>query len=152
MNYSLLKEDVLEQNETLEQSETILLLPHCLRLSSVCKAKTTDEGIICVGCSNDCHANLLRKEALASGYKGVCIAPGGSMAVKYVKDQKPQGIVAVACEKELAEGVDIVKKYYVDKNELEKLPEITIIPLSQEGCMETKVDLDSALQEIRDNR
>ena len=62
-------------------SERVLLLPHCLRRSDGCQGKYTRQGLECVECNADCPVNRLRKAAIRFGYKGVCVAPGGRLAV-----------------------------------------------------------------------
>src|SRR5271157_6312742 len=77
-------------------SQRILLLSHCLRMSDRCKAKVEPLGLRCVECTPTCQVNILRRTALDYGYKAVCVAPGGSMALKFIKETNPMGIVAVA--------------------------------------------------------
>jgi len=129
--------------ESVPPHERVLLLPHCLRISGRCRAASGEDGLACVGCSEECRVNILRTHALALGYKGVCIAPGGSLALRYVKERRPSGIVAVACDKELREGVDGVRDLAADHGI--DLPAIVIIPLTREGCVDTEVDIDAAI-------
>lgn len=126
-------------------SERILLLPHCLRRSDSCKAVYNKEGLQCVKCNPDCPVNLLQNAALDSGYKGICVAPGGRLAVNYVKEKKPRAIVAVACEKELEEGVQGVEELNRESN---IKPVIVIIPLVKDGCVDTVVNIEEALEII----
>jgi hypothetical protein len=66
------------------------------------------------------------------------------MALRYVKEHSPKGIVAVACPKELDEGVKGVKDMLgVDS------PPIVLVPLTKEGCVDTEVDVDQAIRAIR---
>lgn len=130
---------------SIQAEDTILLLPHCLRVSSTCRATAGEDGLECVECNAACQVNLLRKAAMEMGYRGVCIAPGGSLALKYVKKTKPLAIVAVACEKELSEGVTNVKELFGGNGEA---PEVTIIPLVKDGCIDTRVDIKKAIAEI----
>ena len=129
----------------IEPSERILLLPHCLRRSDGCQGTYNKDGLQCQECNPDCPINHLRESAIRLGYKGVCIAPGGVLAVRYVKENKPKGIVAIACQKELEEGVDGVKKL---AGELVEIPLMVIIPLSKDGCVDTEVDENLALETI----
>ena len=129
--------------EAVPPHERVLLLPHCLRMSGRCRAASREDGLACVGCSEECRVNILRSHALALGYKGVCVAPGGSLALRYVKDRRPSGIVAVACDKELREGVEGVRDLAADHGI--DLPAIVIIPLTREGCVDTEVDIDAAI-------
>jgi hypothetical protein len=88
--------------------------------------------------------NHLRSAALEYGYQGVCVAPGGHLAIKYVKEKRPRAIVAVACEKELEEGVQGVKALAKEKIS----PLVVIIPLLKNGCLDTEVDVEKALEII----
>lgn len=122
----------------------VLLLPHCLRHSDVCKAKYDKQGLQCAGCTVDCAINVLRKAAVRLGYMGVCVAPGGRLAVTFISQTRPDAIVAIACQKELEEGVGNVKG--LDGSGYRPL--IVIIPLSRDGCVDTEVDLGPALSAL----
>jgi len=87
----------------------------------------------------------LRRAALMAGYKGVCIASGGAMALKYVAELRPRGIVAVACNKELQEGVEAVLSMATNPSEA---PPIVVVPLTRDGCIDTEVDEAQALAAI----
>lgn len=139
------------QERPIPAEDTILLLPHCLRVSSTCRAAAGEDGLVCVECNPACQVNLLRKAALEAGFSGVCVAPGGSLALKYVKKTRPLAIVAVACENELNEGVANVSELFGSGNQA---PDITIIPLVREGCIDTRVDIKKAVAEIlsKENR
>jgi hypothetical protein len=75
----------------------------------------------------------------------VCIAPGGRLAVNYVKEKKPQAIVAIACQKELEEGVHGVQEL---SQSSDPMPVILVIPLAKDGCVDTEVDEEQALRMI----
>jgi len=75
----------------------------------------------------------------------VCIAPGGRLAERYVKEKSPKGIVAVACQKELEEGIHGVRELSGGD---ELTPPIVIIPLVKDGCVDTEVDEEQALKVI----
>lgn len=126
-------------------SQRILLLPHCLRRSQTCQGKYGKRGLECCECTPDCSVNRLRQAAINLGYKGVCIAPGGRLAVNYVKEMCPEAVVAVACQKELEEGVHDVQG--LDKDN-EPEPVMVIIPLARDGCVDTEVDEERALELI----
>jgi hypothetical protein len=126
-------------------SDRVLLISQCLRPSKICKGTFGEEGLKCVeDCSEACVVHQLRETALKLGYRGVCVAAGGSMALRYVKDHGPKGIVAVACPKELKEGVKGVKDMLGDST-----PPIVIVPLTKEGCVDTEVDVDQAMSAIK---
>lgn len=77
------------------------------------------------------------------GYKGVCVAPGGALALRYVQEKRPLLVVAVACQKELLEGEEAVKG-------LEEVPRVVSLPLSRDGCVDTEVDVAAALDLLRE--
>ena len=65
--------------------------------------------------------------------------------MQYVKENNPRGIVAVACHKELDEGIHGVRELAdVDGPELP----IVIAPLTKDGCVDTEVDVEQALEII----
>ena len=130
--------DELEKLSQIDPADRVMLLSYCLRPSQTCPGKMNSQGLECPeDCAEDCVLGRLRRMALALGYKGVCIAAGGRMALRFVKEQQPRGIVAVACPKELAEGVDGVRQMATDERQL---PTIAVIPLTKDGCVDTEVD------------
>jgi hypothetical protein len=126
----------------------MLLLPHCLRPAKDCPGKMTRQGVICDGCTRtDCKVQPIRQAALKAGYKSICIAPGGRLAVRCVADVRPAGIIAVACDKELEEGVAAVQSLdWTDRQGA--VPPILQIPLTRDGCVDTDVDIGLAVQMI----
>lgn len=134
-----------ERLSQVDPSQRVLLLPHCLRPTETCQGKYGKWGLECRECNPDCSINRLRKAALNLGYKGVCIAPGGRLAVNYVKEKKPQAIVAIACQKELEEGVHGVQEL---SQSSDPMPVILVIPLAKDGCVDTEVDEEQALRMI----
>ena len=126
--------------------QRLLLLPHCLRPSQGCPGKMTREGLDCTGCTRtDCKIGPIREAALKAGYLGVCVAPGGRLAVRRVAELKPEAIVAVACDKELEEGVEAVNALGWEK----AAPPVIQIPLLRDGCVDTDVDLEAVLGVIK---
>ncbi len=67
------------------------------------------------------------------------------MALRYVKEQVPAGIIAVACFKELEEGIDSVAKL---AGAGAAAPPIVIVPLTRDGCVNTEVNVEEALKKI----
>jgi len=82
--------------------------------------------------------------ALNYGYKDVCVAPGGRLAVNFVKENRPEAVVAVACQKELEEGVHGVREL----SSRAAKPLIVVISLLKDGCVDTTVDIEKALKVI----
>jgi uncharacterized protein len=147
-DYVRIEEQCDENEERLSRvdpSQRVLLISHCLRNSAGCRAVIQTWGIDCVECNPRCQVNLLRRRALNLGYKGVCVAPGGSLALKYVRENAPRGIIAVACRKELEEGIESVCKLAGTDAQI---PPIVVIPLTKDGCVDTEVNVDQALGKI----
>ncbi len=111
--------------------ERIVLLPHCMRDVTKCKAEFTDHGYLCSECGS-CSIGDIKKMADGLGYNGVYVIPGGSMARKIMEELKPTAIVGVACFMELAENMEQVVVFNI-------IPQG--IPLSKDGCKDTTVDL-----------
>jgi hypothetical protein len=126
-------------------AERILLVSHCLRKSSGCQAVQGEWGLECRHCTPGCAVHRLSQAARRLGYKGVCIAPGGRMALSYVRRTRPQGIVAVACRKELEEGIEAVNGA---ASSSASRPAILAVPLTKDGCVDTEVDVPRALQTL----
>jgi geranylgeranyl diphosphate synthase type II len=136
-----LTEDDITRLAAISPGRRVLLLPHCLRHTDKCKAKYNKLGLQCAGCSPDCAIKVLREAAVDLGYAGVCVAPGGRLAVTYISQTRPEAVVAIACKKELEEGVGNVNRLDGDGYH----PLIVIIPLSRDGCVDTEVDVGPAL-------
>ncbi len=136
--------DDLNRWQRIPAQERILLLPHCLRPSSGCPGQMTRMGLICpTACALPCPIGQLRQEAERLGYKGTYVAPGGALALRLVRETKPQGILAIACLKELREG-----QHAVEQLEGKPLAVVTL-PLSRDGCVDTEVDVQKALELLR---
>ncbi len=80
----------------------LMLMPHCLQ-NSLCKFRLTYDVNNCKRCGKCSIAGLLN---LSDKY-GVrlVIATGGTIARKIIKECKPKLIIAVACERDLASGI-----------------------------------------------
>jgi len=134
----------LEGLSRIPPGERVLLLSHCLRPSGSCPGKFSRDGLECPeACPEACLLKEFRETASRLGYKGVCIAAGGAMAVNFVKKHRPRGIVAVACSRELEEGVERVMRMG-----LPEPPVIVVVPLLRDGCIDTEVDAPSVLRAI----
>lgn len=120
-------------------TERVLLLPHCLRRSAHCQATYEREvGLKCKKCDPLCPIHRILSVAEELGLGGICVAPGGSIAVEYLKRRKPKGIVAVACPKELVMGVEAVQG--LSDNGWNPL--VITIDLLKDGCVDTEVDVE----------
>ena len=73
----------------------LLLLPHCLRSSSVCDAEYDAFGLLCNSCGA-CSLCDLRGDAERLGYQ-VMIAEGSPTVMKMILDGKADALLGVAC-------------------------------------------------------
>jgi hypothetical protein len=67
------------------------------------------------------------------------------MALNYVRQTHPRGIVAIACRKELEQGIQAVTAAV---SSAAGRPAIVVVPLSKDGCVDTEVDVPRAIQVI----
>jgi hypothetical protein len=129
-------------------SQRVLLLPHCLRPSQDCPGKMTKQGLDCTGCSlTDCAIYKLRAAAAEVGYGGVCVAPGGRLAVRFLAEHQPAGVIAIACDKELEEGLEAIAQMEWEDGR----PIVVTFPLSRDGCVDTEVDVETAREIVLSN-
>lgn len=84
------------------KNQIMILIPHCLQ-NSECQHKITVDVSNCKGCGK-CKVGELKKFAEENG-ASIKVATGGTLARKYIKDLKPRGIIAVACERDLSSGI-----------------------------------------------
>jgi hypothetical protein len=105
----------------------------------------TKQGLSCAGCSlTNCAIHQLRAAADEAGYDGVCVAPGGRLAVRFLAERQPAGVVAIACDKELQEGLEAIAEMEWESSR----PVVVTFPLSQDGCVDTVVDVQTAKEII----
>ena len=126
-------------------TQRVLLLPHCLRPSQDCPGKMTKQGLNCTGCPLvECVIHQLRIAADEVGYGDICVAPGGRLAVRFLAERQPAGVVAIACHKELEDGLEAIAQMEWDDGH----PAVVTLPLSRDGCVDTEVDLAMAREVI----
>ncbi|MBU0491168.1 MAG: DUF116 domain-containing protein [Chloroflexi bacterium] len=129
---------------TVPADERVLLLPHCLRRSDRCQARQNrEQGLLCQDCDETCAIHILRTAAQEQGYLGVCIAPGGTLAARYIKEHKPHGLVAIACDKEIDLGLQALGEMLTN-GDLPLAPITIFVKLSRDGCVDTEVNVDQA--------
>jgi hypothetical protein len=108
----------------------------------------TKQGLDCTGCTlTDCAIYQLRAFADEAGYGGVCVAPGGRLAVRFLAERQPAGVIAIACDKELEEGLEAIAEMEWESEH----PIVVTFPLSQDGCVDTEVDVEAAQDIILSN-
>ena len=88
----------------------LLLLPHCLQFDG-CEHKITKRILNCAGCGKCRVVDIVR---LGEKYNvPVKVATGGRLARRLVDEIKPDVVVAVACERELSEGISATYPAFV---------------------------------------
>jgi len=114
----------------------LLLLPHCLQIND-CDVRITNDIFNCKRCGK-CEIKDLIDIAVENNLK-LYVATGGNLARRIVKDEKPEAIVAVACERDLSSG--IADSY--------PLPVLGIPNCRPFGpCLNTQVDLKKVREAI----
>jgi hypothetical protein len=114
----------------------LILMPHCIQFDD-CKIKVTRNVENCAGCGKCEVGNLLD---LAHEYGlSLFISTGGTVARRKVIEDRPQVVIAVACERDLTSGIQ----------DAFPLPVYAIVNKRPHGyCMETGVDLDDVKEAI----
>jgi len=117
-------------------SELLLLVPHCLQRSE-CPQNIIRDLDACVGCGK---CNIAEVIALRDEFGIQChLVGGGQEAVRRARSDSVKAILAVACEKELAEG-----------NRATFPKAVVAVPNTRpEGpCRNTRVDIDRVREAI----
>ncbi|MBU0638693.1 MAG: polyprenyl synthetase family protein [Planctomycetes bacterium] len=109
----------------------LLLLPQCLRSASACGAEIDEYGLVCAGCGR-CAIHQLQSEAERLGY-AVLVAEGAAVVTKLIESGQIEAIVGVSC-------MSVLEKCFPHM-EARAVPALAI-PLLQDGCADTTVDLD----------
>lgn len=122
---------------TVKPERLLVLLPHCLQFNE-CKIRITGDVYNCAGCGK-CKIKDLTELAKEEDLH-IFVATGGSLARRIVERERPQGIVAVACERELWTGLPDVYP----------LPVLAIINDRPYGpCFNTSVDIDTVKDALK---
>lgn len=109
----------------------LLLLPKCLRVEEHCPAPFDQFGMLCKQCGL-CSIEDLTLEAEALGY-AVLIAEGSAIVTAMVETGKIEAIVGVSC-------LNVLEKCFPHMERV-AIPGMSI-PLLQDDCIDTNVDLD----------
>lgn len=126
----------LVRMEGFKTKKILLLLPHCLQIND-CDVRITNDIFNCKRCGR-CEIKDLIGIALKNNLR-LFVATGGNLARRIVKDEKPEAIVAVACERDLSSG--IADSY--------PLPVLGIPNKRPFGpCLNTQVDLEKVKEAI----
>ena len=116
---------------TIPYERRLLLLPKCLRIEDKCPAPFDEFGLLCKQCGL-CSIQDLQVEAERLGY-AVLVAEGSAVVMAIVETGKIDAIVGVSC-------LSVLEKAF-PYMEAAAVPGIAI-PLLQDDCRDTTVDLD----------
>lgn len=111
-------------------SKISILLPHCIQKYS-CPIRVTSEVENCKKCGKCRIADLIE---LKNSYNvDIKVATGGTLARAYLKKQRPDLVIAVACERDLVSGIRdaFPLQVYGVFNEIKAMP-----------CMDTDVEME----------
>jgi len=110
--------------------DVLILLPHCLQ-NTECNIRITVDIRNCQACGRCDICELLK---IADRYNvAIAIATGGTLARKIIVENRPKLIVAVACDRDLVEGL----------REVFPIPVYGVINLRPEGpCCNTRVEVE----------
>ncbi len=109
----------------------LLLLPKCLRVEDKCPAPFDELGLLCKKCGL-CTIQDLQSEAERLGY-AVLVAEGSPIVMAIIETGQIDAIVGVSC-------INVLRKVY-SYMEAAAVPGIAL-PLLQDDCVDTSVDLD----------
>lgn len=109
----------------------LLLMPKCLRVEAKCPAPFDEFGLLCKKCGL-CSIQDLQEEAERLGY-AVLVAEGSAIVTSIIQTGKIEAIVGVSC-------LSVLEKAFPSM-EAAAIPGIAI-PLLQDDCADTNVDLD----------
>lgn len=131
---------VLKKIKKKTNDKILILLPHCIQFYD-CKYKITADINNCRVCGKCVVYNFVD---INNKYKNidVRIATGGTLARKYVKDIRPDFIIAVACKRDLISGIRDAEPFLVYG---------LFNKIKNESCINTTVaieDIYAILEEI----
>jgi hypothetical protein len=114
----------------------LVVTPHCLQKAS-CPHKITRDPSNCKRCGGcDIGALMAMSEELGFHF---FVVTGGTLARQTVRKVRPKAVLAIACERDLASGIQDVYP----------LPAVGVLNLRPEGpCYNTKVDISKVRAEI----
>lgn len=116
--------------------DILILAPHCLQKVE-CPYKISIDVTNCRECGK-CVISDLQKVSKATGVKLV-VATGGTFARKFILEQRPKGIVAIACERDLTSGIQ----------DVHQIPVLGVVNERPNGpCCNTDVNTKKVIEAI----
>lgn len=127
---------VKSKHIALNGEQVMILLPHCLQ-NTECPHKITMDINNCKHCGKCCISDLV---ALSEKYSAMIkVATGGTLARKLIKEKRPAGVIAVACERDLSLGIQ----------DSGSLPVYGVLNCRPNGpCCNTSVDIEKVEQAL----
>ena len=125
-----LNNSFLKCNKKLAPEDILILLPHCLQNNN-CNYRITNNIDNCQNCG---ECPILKLKSISQTWRvKIVIATGGTLARKIIVQTKPKCIVAVACQRDLVDGlIDVFP-----------IPVYGLLNERPEGpCVNTSVDID----------
>lgn len=114
----------------------MLLLPHCLQ-NSDCTLKVTGDISNCRKCGR-CTIGSIRELAEEKGVKAFVVT-GGTAARNKIAAEKPEIVLSVACERDLAIGI----------SDVNKIPVLGVLNQRPNGpCFNTTVDVGQLREKL----
>ena len=111
-------------------NKLLVLVPHCLQLAQ-CPHKITRDPNNCKRCGG-CNIGDLMKLSEELGFI-FFVATGGNLARQVVVKNRPQAVLAIACERDLMSGIQDVYP----------LPAVGVLNIRPNGpCYNTRVDIE----------
>lgn len=128
---------VLDEGLHCAPEQLLILLPHCLQASQ-CPLRLTHHPDNCKRCGRCTLRDFLDlRDAL--GVR-LAVAPGGTIARRIVRRDRPRIIVAVACERDLSAGIQ----------DTAPLPVYGVLNERPNGpCMDTGVSMESVRAAVK---
>ena len=118
-------------------NKLLIVVPHCLQLAS-CPHKITRDPNNCKRCGG-CNIGDLMKLSEELGFI-FFVATGGTLARQIIKKNRPQAVLAIACERDLTSGIQDVYP----------LPAIGVLNIRPNGpCFNTKVDMEEVKKTLQ---
>ncbi len=116
----------------------LILLPHCVQ-DFDCQIKITGNIRNCKGCGKCEIKDLV--EVSEQYHVNIAVATGGTLARRIIVENRPEAIVAVACELDLTTGIQ----------DSYPIPVIGVLNDRPNGpCINTKVDIEKVRRAIAD--
>ena len=122
---------------TIPFNRRVLLLPQCLKNSTLCKAEFDELGLLCRECG-ECNISFFLQEAEKLGYE-VLVTDGTTVTAQLIETGKIDAVIGVGC-------MEVLQKLFVTVNKY-AIPSIGI-PLLTCGCKDTLADLEWIKEEI----